>query len=300
MRLLAALFLMAGVFFPPAQPGAGQVDQPRPESSTTQDYLTVHNVRPVHDLTRGAEARVGILDHSFGQDVHPELYAGGSRFLPSSAQPGIGTEETHQGYWMALALHEVAPAADIFALDVIGSSEAETVAALERALDWAVEHDLDVVTYCSGALTATAREYLDPVVERTVAAGVVIVFVDYPHPMNLLPGGFSAPGTEPENTPDLNIFSYDCTALFADTFVALIESDDNGIQRHRPFLARPSTGSVTAGFVALLRSLDPEVSPASIKNILVQTSRPMVVRGLEGPKAPDAFSAVSRLRETGF
>jgi hypothetical protein len=133
-----------------------------------------------------------------------------------------------------------------------------------------------------------------------VAAGVVVVFVDYPHPMNLLPGGFDPPGDPSAHSADLNIFSYDCTTVLADTFVALMNSDDNGIQRRRPFLARPSTGSVTAGFVALLRSLDPEASPALIKDILVKTSRPMVIRGLVGHRVPDAYSAVSKLMGTGL
>jgi hypothetical protein len=299
MKTLAALMVLAGAVIPPSQPGVGQAQPPFPAFGTTQGYLTIHNVRPAHDLTEGAEAKVGILDHSFGRNAHPELYAGWEDFLTDPNEAETGSEESYHGYWMALTLHEIAPAADIFALDVTGPTEAETVEAIGRALDWAVEKGLDVVTYCSGTFSDEARKTLDPIIERTVEAGVVVVFVDYPHPLNLHPAGFEAPTGETPSSPDLNIFSYDCTAVLADTFVALMESDDNEIQRYRPFLAHPSTGSVTAGFVALLRSLDSDASPATIKDILMKTSRPMVVRGMEAQRVPDAYSAVTRLMGTG-
>jgi subtilisin family serine protease len=112
--------------------------------------------------------------------------------------------------------------------------------------------------------------------------------------MNLLPAGFGPTEEAGPRDPDLNIFSYDCTTLFANQFVALLDPDDDGIQKYRPFLARSSAGPVTAGLVALLRSVNPEASPAEIKEILRETSHSMEYRGRLATHVPDAFEAVTR------
>ena len=295
MRTLAAWFIFLALFSATVSVGADQqlfpAESPGPEGS----YLTIHNLRPAHDLTVGSGARVGILDHSFEMDAHPGLYAGGSRFWPTTDLPEAG-DGTYRGFWMAMTVREIAPEAAIFALDIPPEDDGARVDAIVQALDWAVAQDLDVVTYCGEALSATAREILDPALQRTVDAGVVVAFVGYPHPRNLLPGGFgpSAPGNL--RGPDLNIFSDDCTSLLAGHFQALVEPDDDTVRRNRPFLAQPRTGSVTAGLVALVKSVDPDATPEEVKSILVETSRPMVFRGRRADRVPDAFRAVSRAR----
>ena len=42
-----------------------------------------------------------------------------------------------------------------------------------------------------------------------------------------------------------------------------------------PFLSVSSTSVVAAGFVGLLRSIDPELSPAECMNLLIDHSRPV-------------------------
>jgi len=292
MRTAAAFFCFIVLVIMATGPGAGQHQPATSSAGSTETYLTIHNVLPAHKITLGAGTRVGILDRSFGRDAHPELYAGGEVFRDGVPTPRDG-QETHHGYWMALALSEIAPKAEIYALESHADDEGARVEAMIRALDWAIENDLDVVTYCAGGLSEAAQKVLDPVVERTVKAGVVVVFLNYPHPMNLLAAGFGPRAEDGQRDPDLNIFSYDCTTILANQFVALMNPDDDGIQKYRPFLARSSTGPVTAGFVALLRSVDPEASPAEIKRILRETSRPMVYRGRLATRVADAFEAVT-------
>jgi hypothetical protein len=291
MKTLAALVLSSALAVGGTGIATGQNHDGAPNLVSGETYFTIHNLRPAHEITSGHGAKVGIMGRSFAKEAHPELYAGGERFL-AGGPIHDDHDPTHHGYWMALTLSQIAPGAEIFSLETPAEKDPSRVEAIVEALDWAVEHGLDAVTYCGGGFSQEARRILDPVVERTVAAGVVVVFLDYSHPLNLLPGGFGPPAGEESRDPDLNIFSYDCTALFANQFVALMESDDNGIQRYRPFLARPSTGSVTAGFVALLRSVDSEVSPAEIKKALMETSRPMEYRGRQAARVPDAFEAV--------
>ena len=57
-----------------------------------------------------------------------------------------------------------------------------------------------------------------------------------------------------------------------------------------------STAPVTAGFVAMLRSLDPTLSPARIKDILMASSHPMELGGRRGERVPDLGEAVNRVR----
>ena len=292
MRTAAVLYFILGSVF--ATPGslAGQSQATGPDPGSTDTYFTIHNLYPAHEITQGAGTKVGIIDRSFGMEAHPELYAGGRNFLvkasASDAEP-----ETYHGYWMALTLREIAPKAEIFALGAHTQDETARVDAIVQALDWAVQHELDVVTYCAGGFSEAARKALDPAVDRAIGAGVVVVFVDYPHPLNLLPGGMGTTDENRARNPDLNIFSHDCTVFIADQMVALADPDDDGIQKNRPFLGRPSTGPVTAGFVALVRSMDPEAPPGEIKRILRTTSRPLSYRGQLAARVPDLFQAVT-------
>lgn len=294
MKTLAALLLFVTALLSSCGPGVEQTQEVEPEAGRTSTHAQVHNVPPAHEITLGKGARVGILDHSFDMDAHPDLYAGGEAFRVRGANPELD-REAHQGYWMALALHEIAPAASIYALDLLAENEAEKVQLIVQAMNWAVKNGLDAITYCARGLSEKARDALDPILDRTVKAGVVVVFVDYPHSLNLLPAGFGSPEGDEENVPDLKVFSYDCTTLMANQFVALVGSDDDEINRHRPFLARPSIGSVTAGLVALVRSVHPEASPAEVKALLVETSRPLTIRGIVEQNVPDALAAVSRV-----
>jgi hypothetical protein len=78
-----------------------------------------------------------------------------------------------------------------------------------------------------------------------------------------------------------------------------MSEDTDGRQSYRPFLSISSTAPVTAGFVALMRSLDPSLTPADCKEILLSSSRPRVYEGMRGPRVPDAFEAVRTVWSAG-
>jgi len=265
-----------------------------PGANSRETYFSVHDVSPAYDLTRGAGARVGILDHSFGMDVHPDLYAGGENFQTGNWGETFRSQ-SHHGYWMALTLREIAPEVEIYALNTYSSDEGERVKAMVRAIDWAIEHDLDAITYSARAFTPEARRILDPAVDRAIEAGVVVVFIHYPHPGNLLPSWIGPMTGDDEREPDLNIYQYDYTVVFADRYQAFMAGDDEVGRGYRPFLSISSTAPVTAGFVAILRSLDPTLTPAAIKEILRASSAPMKLDGREGPRVPNLARAVERV-----
>jgi len=61
------------------------------------------------------------------------------------------------------------------------------VDAMVRAIDWAIEHELDVLTYSVQRFSAATRPRLDSAVDRALAHGIVTVFIHYPHLGNVLP-----------------------------------------------------------------------------------------------------------------
>lgn len=278
-----------------ADPLCGQSILDLPDASSSYTHFTVHNIRPAHAITKGAGARVGILDHSFGVDIHPELYSGGVNFQIGEWGESFKTQ-SHHGYWMALALHEVAPEAEIYALNTYSSDESDRVRAMVKAINWAIDHDLDVLTYSAETVSPEGRAILDPAVDRAIQAGVVIVFCHYPHPQNLFTGGIAPRAEAGERDPDLNIFQYDCTVVFGDQQVAFMSGDGNGPRSNRPFHSTSSTAPVAAGFVALLRSVDPALSPGRIKEILMTSSHPLDFAEGRALRVPDIAEAVGRAR----
>ncbi len=267
-----------------------------PGANSRETYFSMHNLRAAQAVSRGAGVKVGILDHGFGVDLRPDLYAGGATF-----QTGDYVESWHRGsshgYWMALVLREVAPEAEIYALGTSDfGDEAAKVDAMVRAIDWAVAHDLDVLTYSDRRFSPELRPRLDSAVARAHRAGVITTFIHYPEAGNILPTCICPLSGDDEREPDLNIFSYDYTTVSPFRIDRWEESDKRRYGDH-PFFSMSSTSPVTAGMVAMLRSLDPTLSGDDCRRILQETSRPVTFEGRTGEHVADAAAAVWAVAE---
>lgn len=295
MRVGAAvLFVGAVVGFVVSPAGAGgQEVLVFPGANSRETWFSVHNLGAAQEAARGRGVKVGILDHSFGLDVLPELYAGGENFQDGPWGEAYRTQ-AHHGSWMARALKEVAPEAEVYALGTYHSDEAKRVDAMVRALAWAAEHGLDVVTYSAGAFSPDARRTLDPAVEQAVARGVTVIFIHYPHPLNLFPSWIGPRTGDDQREPDVNIYQYDYTVLFADRYAALERGED--ARGYRPFLSLSSTAPVTAGIVAMMKEVNRALTPADCKEILQAAGRPFTHQGMTGARTPDAAKAVEMAR----
>ena len=266
-----------------------------PGANSRETWFSVHNLRAAHELSRGAGVKVGILDHSFGLDHLGDLYAGGENFQTGGWGAAYRTE-AHHGSWMARALKEVAPDVEVYALGTYDGDEASRVRAMVEALEWAVAHDLDAVTYSAGAFSPEGRKVLDPAVDRAVASGVAVVFIHYPHPLNLFPSGIGPRSGDDEREPDLNIFHYDYSIVFTEPYAAVMRGDD--ASGYRPFLSLSSTAPVTAGILALMKSLDPTLTPGDCKRILQEASHSFTYNGRTGARVPDARRALEIVRDS--
>ena len=271
-----------------------------PGANSRPTYFDTHNIRAAWEISRGANTKVGILDHSFGYGTHEGLYAGGANFQEGEwGASYAGT--SHHGFWMASVLREVAPEAEIYALCTYSNDEASKVDAMVRAIDWAIEHDLDVLTYSAMRFSDELRPKLDRAVDRALEHGIVTIFIHYPHPGNLLPTWLGGPSGDDERIPDVHILHYDYSVVFTRRYADWLERGvDSG---YRPFLSVSSTSPVTAGFVAMLKSVAPSLGPEEYRRILVETSRPMVFEGHESSRVVDiaaALRSVTRKLDSRF
>lgn len=271
-----------------------------PGANSRPTYLDTHNIRAAWEISRGSNVKVGILDHSFGYGTHEGLYAGGANF--QDGEWGAShSGNSHHGFWMASVLREVAPEVEIYALSTYSDDEASKVDAMVRAIDWAIENDLDVLTYSARRFSEEFRPQLDRAVERALEHGIVTTFIHYPHLGNPLPTWMGGPSGDDERIPDVNILHYDYSVIFTRQYAEWLERGGEG--GYRPFLSVSSTSPVAAGFVAMLQSVAPSLGPEEYRRILMETSRPMIFEGHEAARVVDiaaALRSVTRKLDSRF
>ncbi|HUO83797.1 MAG TPA: S8 family serine peptidase [Thermoanaerobaculia bacterium] len=135
----------------------------------------------VWSVTRGATVRVAVIDSGIDR-LHPELqaqYRGGYDFINNDGDPhddnGHGTHVA--GTIAALdnlsGVVGVAPNVELYALKVLDSAGNGTNLALARAVEWAIDNDIDVINMSlgGGGASLTERELF----ERAQDAGIISI-----------------------------------------------------------------------------------------------------------------------------
>lgn len=253
-------------------------------------YFTVHNVLRAQEITKGKGIKVGIIDSHFAYERHPDLYSGGKFF--AGDRKDYNSYEYH-GYWMATTLREIAPEVEIYALGVSFKTEEEKIAGMVEAIDWAIEQGMDVLTYSSGAFSEESRPKIDKAVERALQNNIVTTFIHYRYDGNLFPDGLVRKNEEYSREPDINILHYDYNVIIVPQDQKYLQAST--VERWslmEPGTSWSSTSPVTAGFVALLKSIDNTLAPEDYKDILISTSRETIVGEDIIPRVADIYEAV--------
>lgn len=262
------------------------------EKANSRDTIfSIHNVKKAHEITKGKGIKVGIIDRFFGYEKHPQLYAGGSNF--SENVRSFQLIEEH-GYWMALTLREVAPEVEIYALNIDFDDENKKVDSMIKAINWAIENELDVLSYSSSRFSEENEEKLNQVVKKAIENNIVTTFIHYYFDENILPDGlfaYKGPLDYNRREPDLNIFHYDYSVLILPQYFEYQGLSPEEAAKHA-FLSISSTSPVTAGFVALLKSINNDLSPSEYKRILRDTSKEMIYDGEVCPRVVDIYEAL--------
>lgn len=142
------------------------VTTPSDASQVTPFGISMIRAPQVWPATRGAAVRIGIADTGIDR-AHPELtirYRGGWDFVNGDDDPqddnGHGTHVagTIAALDNDLGVVGVAPEADLYALKVLNASGSGSVVSLIKAVEWAIDNDLDIFNMSLGSAESSLLE----------------------------------------------------------------------------------------------------------------------------------------------
>ena len=254
-------------------------------------YFSVHKIRDTWGISVGKNIRVGIIDHGFGIDTFPDLYSGWHDCRVRKKPLAFKTSISH-GFLMASTLREISPGAEIYALGINYGQDDTIITELSNAIEWAIQNNIDILTYSHAQLSADNRDELNPILEKAYNSDLLTVFIHNPHPRNILPSRID-PGIHGiDNSSDFDIYPFDYSTIFTSRFSkrgSLVEiNEDNA------FLSISSTAPVTAGIISIMLSANPVRNRTEVKEVLISTSYNYVNENLSLDRAVDAKAAIEQ------
>ena len=246
-------------------------------ANSRNTYFSVHNIESAHKYSTGKHIRVGIIDWLFSYNQNAEIYAG---FSDISNQSDFLFELDGHGHMMANTLKEVAPDCEIYAINGVlydEKGDESRIDLFEKSIEWAIKNKLQILTYSHAAFFDISRQRACEAIKKAYDNGIITTFIHNDSPYNLWPYGclpFSS--AEFSRHPDLNIYHYDYNCFFINQYDAYLEKTSKGTALKSgndiPFFSFSSMSPVLAGFVALIKQLEPSYSFEQVKSLLQETS----------------------------
>jgi len=266
-----------------------------PDANTRPTYDAYHNIKKAQQLATGKGIRVGIIGKSFGYAYNKGLYAGGEDFTGNKESL---EEIAEHGLWMATTLREIAPDAEIYALCARDNDRAKEAKNIARAIDWAIENNIDILTYSGEAFRAEDRGIIDEATHKAIDHNIVTTFIHYDLPENILPTGFFPKSPEPYGREaDINIYHFDYNVLLISPYKNFVKAGrkvGNNIGS-TPYFSFSSMSPVLAGIVAMMKEINNDLPPEDYKRILIETSKTIDYDGYKVKHVADALYAVNAL-----
>ncbi len=241
------------------------------DANTRDNYNTYHKISNAHKYATGKGIKIGVLDKYFGYAHNFDLYTGGKDFLNNTSD---FDEIGEHGLWMSTTLREIAPDASIYALGVRSSNRTKEKEAIIQAIEWAIENEINVLTYSGPAFRLEDRPVIDSVICIAISHGIITTFIHYDLSENILPYGFFSQEAESyQREPDINIFHFDYNVLLIPRYEKWIKSGRTQTDRigDLPYFSFSSMSPVLAGIVALVLEIKPGLTGTEIKKILNET-----------------------------
>jgi subtilisin family serine protease len=119
--------------------------------------------------------RIGVLDSGVCR-THPHVgkIVDGVTITADGAMAGYEDTLGH-GTAVAAIIHHLNPEADLVAVKIFDRKLATSLPVVIRAIDWSLEHDIQIINLSLGTLNAEHRSAFENAVARTRQAGAVIV-----------------------------------------------------------------------------------------------------------------------------
>ncbi len=124
----------------------------------------------------GRGLRVGVIDSGV-HAAHPHIagVAGGVTIGPDQLEENSYVDILGHGTAVMAAIKEKAPAADYFAVRVFHSALRTSVDVLLRAIEWCLDHRMDVINLSLGTANPKHAERFAPLVARAGEQSVILV-----------------------------------------------------------------------------------------------------------------------------
>lgn len=199
------------------------------------------------------------------------------------------------GLWMATTLKEIAPDVQIYALCARDKDRAKEPKAISEAIDWAIENDIDILTYSAEAFRKEDRQQIDIAVQKAIDHGIVTTFIHYDKSENILPNGlFPSSPKSYAREADVNIFHFDYNGLLLFQYENYVKSGRNVGNKigDLPYFSNSSMSPVLAGIIAMMKEVNNELTPADYKKILIETSKEVDYNGYTVKHVVDAPEAI--------
>ena len=198
---------------------------------------------------------------------------------------------------MVTVLREIAPECEIIAINGVAyedgmsfeESEERRSHHLVQSIEWAIESGLDVLTYSHAKVPLSYRQLVADAITKAVSSGLTTTFIHNDHQDNIWPDAClpyvkeSGDNRDFTREPDVNIYHYDYSTVTVDRYEAYLEKvasgEHIGSGNDLPFFSMSSTSPVLGGFVAILKSIKPQLTPAQCKELLVSTSYSITEKG---------------------
>lgn len=301
--------------------GAGRhraFGSPEPKPSYGQYAAGSLSLSCARKVSRGAGTTIAVLDTGAQLD-HPDLQAnfqGVARydFVDDDADPserwvgldsdgnGVADELSGHGTHVAGIVESVAPDAKIMPLRVLDTEGYGNVFVIAEAISFARRNGADVINMSFG--TAGRSDLLQDVIRQASDAGAVVVAAagndsaDVPH----------YPAADDGVIAATSVDRFGKKSVFANYGPWVdVAAPGNGIQSTFPVSTEAywSGTSMAAPFVAgqaaLIRSVNPLLTPARVRDIISSTSRPLNANnpnytGMLGAGSADIGASMRLLR----
>jgi len=266
------------------------------DANTRFTYDTFHQIKEAQQISTGKGIKVGIIGKYFGYANNKLMFAGGKDFVDNKeAFENIA----EHGLWMATTLREIAPDVEIYALNARDNNRDKERVAIINAIDWAIDNDIDVLTYSAEAFRIEDRDAIDEAVRKAIAKNIVTTFIHYDLPENLLPYGlFPKSPVSYKREADVNIYHFDYNLLLLFKYEEFVksgkqQSDNIGAL---PYFSNSSMSPVLAGIVCMMKEINNDLPAADYKRILIETSKELNYDGYMVKHVVDAKRAIQYLQ----